>query len=158
MEDLHLQALMNICSRLRDTPLDRAVTGSLGMALQGVELPVHDIDLQTDEEGAYAIESCFPECVVKPVAYTVSERIRSHLGALEINGVKVEIMGAIEKHMDDGSWGAPVQVGEYRRWIEVRGLQVPVLSLQYEVEAYRSMGRTERADMLKRWLENRRAD
>jgi hypothetical protein len=33
-----------------------AVTGSLGMALQGMELAVHDIDLQTSREGAYEIE------------------------------------------------------------------------------------------------------
>jgi hypothetical protein len=152
-----LEVLLKICRRLRDTKLDWALTGSLGMALQGVDVPVHDIDLQTDEQGAYAMERCFRDDVVKPVTHTISERIRSHLGALEIDGIKVEIMGAIEKRLDDGSWGAPVQVIRHRRWIDVRGVRVPVLSLEYEVEAYRKMGRIERAEMLKSWLEQRGA-
>jgi len=49
-------------------------------------------------------------------------------------------------------------VPQHRLWMEVEGMQVPVLSLEYEVEAYRRMGRTERADMLERWLEERRQD
>ena len=158
MEEQYLGALLKVCSRLRDIPVDWAVTGSFGMVLQGVDLPVHDIDLQTDEPGAYAIEARFPECIVKPVTYTVSERIRSHLGALEIGGVKVEIMGAVEKLLDDGGWEAPVQVAQFRRWVEVQGTRVPVLSLEYEVEAYRKMGCLQRADVLERWLAERRLD
>jgi len=158
MEQRHLGVLLKICTRLLDTGVDWAVTGSLGMALQGVELPVHDIDLQTDEQGAYAIEGCFSECIVRPVAYTASERIRSHLGALEIDGVKVEIMGAVQKRLAADRWEVPAQVPQHRLWMEVEGMQVPVLSLEYEVEAYRRMGRTERADMLERWLEERRQD
>jgi len=158
MEQRHLAVLVKISRRLLDIPVEWAVTGSLGMALQGVELPVHDIDLQTDEQGAHAIERCFPEFVVRPVSYVASERIRSHLGALELDGVKVEIMGAVQKRLSDGSWEAPVQLGEYRRWIEVQGIPVPVLSLEYEVEAYRKMGRIERAEMLRTWLAERRTD
>jgi hypothetical protein len=156
MEPRHLDVLLKICSRLREVTVDWAVTGSLGMALQGVDLPVHDIDLQTDEQGAYAMERCFPECVFKPVSYIASERIRSHLGALEMDGTKVEIMGAVAKRLEDGSWEAPVQVTRYRQWIEVRGVRVPVLSLEYEVEAYRIMGRTEKSEMVKSWLAQRR--
>ena len=158
MEQGHLAVLLKICSRLNGTSVDWAVTGSLGMALQGVELPVHDIDLQTGEQGAYAIERCFPEYVVKPVTYVASERIRSHLGALEIDGIKVEIMGAIEKRVDDGAWEAPIQVQRYRRWVDVQGIRVPVLALEYEIEAYQKMGRIERAEMLERWLAERRTD
>ena len=33
-----------------------ALTGSAGFALQGMKLPVKDIDLQTDKAGAYATE------------------------------------------------------------------------------------------------------
>jgi hypothetical protein len=157
MEQQHLDVLLKICRRLRDTPVQWALTGSLGMALQGVDLPVDDIDLQTDEQGVYAIERCFPDCVVKPATYKVSERIRSHFGALDIDGVKVEIMGAVQKRLDEGGWEEPVEVAQHRHWIEVRGVQVPVLSLEYEVEAYRKMGRIERAEMLKSWLERRRA-
>jgi len=32
---------------------------------------------------------------------------------------------------------------------------VPVLSLKYEETAYRKLGRTEKADAIKKWLTNR---
>jgi len=50
------------------------------MALQGVPIPVHDIDIQTDKDGAYEIERCFAEYVVEPVRYSESQQTaRDHL-------------------------------------------------------------------------------
>jgi len=42
----HLKVLGKIVSRLKDSSINWVVTGSLGMALQGVPVEVHDIDLQ----------------------------------------------------------------------------------------------------------------
>ncbi len=140
-------------SVLLGTDVVWAVTGSLGMALHGLDLPVHDIDLQTDEQGAYAMERRLAQYVIRPVGYTPSERMRSHLGALEIEGVKVEIMGAVQKRLGDGSWEAPVDVLGCREWVEVRGARIPVLSLEYEYAAYQKMGRTATAEVLRKWLE-----
>jgi hypothetical protein len=152
----HLQALGKIVSRLEDTSIDWAVTGSLGMALQGVPLDVHDIDIQTDEAGAYAMERRFAEHVVRPVRYLESDRMRSHYGSLEIDGIDVEIMGDLQKRLDDQTWEAPVDVTHHRRWIEVGDLRVPVLSLEYEYRAYLKMGRTDRAEKLRAWLQENR--
>src|SRR4051812_5071866 len=100
----YLNALRRICQRLQDERLIWVVTGSLGMALQGVDVEVHDIDLQTDKDGAYEIQSRFGEWVVVPVRDSVSERIRSHFGLLEIDGIKVEIMGEVQKRIDEKTW------------------------------------------------------
>jgi hypothetical protein len=152
-----LNALRKICIRLNDHPIIWAVTGSLGMALQGMDIEVHDIDIQTSQSGAYEIEGYFPGYVVKPVQYVASERIRSHLGALEIEGVKVEIIGAIQKLVDGEAWEEPVNVEHYRRWISFEGEQVPVMSLEHEYHAYLRMGRVEKAEKIKNWLEEKRA-
>jgi hypothetical protein len=149
----YLQVLRKIVTRLQDRPITWVVTGSLGMALQGVPVEVHDIDIQTDREGAYAIERCFADLVVRPVRYVASERIRSHLGMLEIDGIQVEIMGAIQKRVDDQTWEAPVRVERYRRWKQTGTLRVPVLSLEYEYRAYLRMERREKAEVLRRWLQ-----
>ncbi len=74
------------------------VTGGFGFGLQGVLVEPHDIDIQTDKEGAYEIERLFSEFVVKPVKFRKSERIRSHFGALMIEGVRVEIMGRFKRN------------------------------------------------------------
>jgi len=152
-----LRALFTVREQLLGTDVIWAVTGSLGMALQGLDLPVHDIDLQTDERGAYAIEGRLARYVVRPVRYTPSERMRSHLGMLRIHGVKVEIIGGIQKRLDDGTWEEPTQVDLHRKWLDVRGEQVPVMSLEYEYDAYRKMGRAARASMLRKWLETNKS-
>ncbi len=148
----HLRALKTIITRLKDQPINWVVTGSLGMALQGVPVEVHDIDLQTDKDGAYEIERLLAEYRVVQVRYKESERIRSHLGKLEIDGIQVEIMGAFQKLLDEHTWEDPVKVEEHRQWVEINGMQAPVLSLEYEYQAYRKLGRTEKAQKLWDWI------
>lgn len=148
-----LNALRKIHNRLQDRQLNWAVTGSLGMALQGMTIEIHDIDLQTDRQSAYTIEKLFTNRVVVPVYFRESERIRSHYGALEIDGIKVEIMGDLQKSLGDQTWEEPVNVGHWLRWVEIDGMRIPVLSLEYEYQAYLHLGRTEKAHMLKNWLD-----
>jgi hypothetical protein len=149
----HLEVLRKILTQLKDRPVNWAVTGSLGMALQGVPVEVHDIDIQTDGDGAYEIERYLAEFVVKPVRYRESEHIRSHFGVLEIDGIKVEIMGAIQKRIDLQVWEQPVQIESYRRWVTIADMPVPVLSLEYEYQAYLRMGRDDKIEILRRWLQ-----
>lgn len=152
-----LDALRTIDDRLRGCPHPWAITGSLGMALQGMDLEIHDIDLQTDQPGAYEIEQRLAGYAAEPVRYLASERMRSHLGAFVIGGVKVEVMGGIQKLREDGTWEAPVQVELHRRWIDYAGMRLPVLDLAYEAQAYRRMGRVEKADKIQRWLDEPRS-
>jgi GNAT superfamily N-acetyltransferase len=151
----YLAALRTIHRRLCDASIEWVVTGSLGMALQGMSVEVHDIDLQTDEIGAYEIEKRLADYIIRPVRYVASERIRSHFGRLEIEGVKVEIMGALQKWLDGQGWEKPVDVTQYRRLVEVEGMSVPALSLAYEQQAYEQLGRLDKAEAIQRWLEKR---
>jgi hypothetical protein len=157
IEARHLDAMRRIYARLEDSQVNWVITGSLGMALQGVDVEVHDIDIQTDKDGAYEIESRFSECVVKPVRYSISERIRSHFGMLEIDDMKVEIMGDIQMKLDDQTWEEPVKVERYRHWVEVDGMRIPVLSLEYEYQAKLKLGRNEKAEILRKWLQGAKA-
>jgi len=151
----YLSALWKICNRLEGSQVNWVVTGSLGMALQGVPVAVGDIDIQTDKAGAYEIEGRFAEAVVKPVRYAESKRIRSYFGMVEVDGLKVEIMGNLQKRLDDQGWEAPVKVEDYREWVEIERMRVPVLSLAYEYQAYLKLGRREKAEVLRRSLEKR---
>ena len=150
--DQYFEVLRKIAASLKSEPVVWAVTGSIGMALQGMKLEVHDIDLQTDRDGAYTIERALRNYSVKPVRFVESERIQSYLGMLEIDGIKVEIMGGIQKRLENLDWEPPVNVEPHRIWLEVNGLQVPVMSLEYEYQAYLKMGRTQKAEMIRDWL------
>ncbi len=148
-----LSAVRAISAGLQDLPFPWAITGSLGFALQGSEVTVHDIDLQTSQEGAFEIERRFAPESRRKVAFSQADRIRSYFGALEIAGLKVEIMGALQKRMPDGSWEDPVDVSTHRVWVETDGLKLPVMDLEYEYLAYRILGRIEKAQVLREWLD-----
>jgi hypothetical protein len=155
LDQNYLDSLRIIVRRLEDTAIDWVVTGSCGFALQGVDVAVHDIDLQTDKDGAYAIERLFLEESSRKVVYSIADNIRSHLGALAINGIQVEIMGDIQKRLNDGIWEEPVDIRSHRRWVTIDGMHIPVLSLEHEYKAYLALGRVEKAEMLRKWLQSK---
>jgi len=97
IQPIYLQVLRKIHNGLAGSSAVWAVTGSLGMALQGMPVTVNDIDIQTDRSGAYEIERRFAPFVTRKVTFSEAETIRSHFGSLTIDGIRVEIMGDIQK-------------------------------------------------------------
>ena len=154
IDPVYLNVLRQIHARLCNTDVNWVVTGSLGFALQGVPVQPNDIDIQTDKVGAYEIERRFSDVIIRKVKYSAIERIKSHFGALQIDGIEVEIMGDIQKRGVDCVWEEIVDPAHYRQMVEIAGLLVPVLSLEYEYQAYLKFGRVERAKMLRRWLDD----
>ncbi|MCL0069358.1 GNAT family N-acetyltransferase [Dehalococcoidia bacterium] len=65
---------------------------------------------------------------------TSSEQIRSHFGALEIKGIKVEIMGDLQKRLANQKWEEPVRIESYRHWIEIDEVRIPVKILPFQPE------------------------
>ncbi len=157
IDPTYLNILRQIYTRLKDSSINWVVTGSLGFALQNVTVTPQDIDLQTNEAGAYEIERLLSEHITRNVAFSSAENIRSHFGALTIDGIKVEIMGDISKRLEDSTWERPVDLERYKQFVEVEGMQVPVLSLEYEYQAYLKLGRLEKAQMLRKVLQDRDA-
>ena len=50
------------------------------------------------QASAYRIQALGPDAVVDPVMLRTSPTYCSHLGHLSIDGITVEIMGAMERH------------------------------------------------------------
>ena len=144
----HLHVLRRICELLKTADVTWVLTGSLGLALQGVETEVHDIDLQTDAAGALEVERLLAEYVVRPVGLKEDALVRSYLGAAQIDGVEVEIIGDIRKRPPGGEWGPPPDLARLAIAVDAVGMRVPVLPLEYEREAYRAMGRSEKVGLI----------
>lgn len=153
ISESHIQVLIKIAAALGNRNIDWVVTGSMGMALHGVPLEVHDIDLQTDKNGVFEIEEIFKENIIAPIAFRSSDRLQSYFGKLEIDGIQVDLMGDLQHRSTDLSWEEPVKVAEHREWLECGDLSVPMMPLEYEVVAYSKMGRIERAKLLRDWLD-----
>lgn len=144
-----------IYDRLQGTNITWAVTGSLGYALQGVPVAPHDIDIQTDKKGAYEIEHLLDEFVVERVHFSSAKRIQSHFGVFIINEIRVEIMGDIEKRTSKGIWQQIDDLRKYVTLVEIDDMAIPVLSLEYESNAYMQLGREDKARFLRNWLKRR---
>jgi hypothetical protein len=154
----YLVVLRQLFTELKESRVLWVVTGSLRFALQGLPLEPHDIDLQTDAEGAYEIARRFSSQVSRNVTFSSTESIRSHFGALLIEGLVVEIMGDIQKRLEDGTWEPPVNLKSHRQFFRVEDMDIPVLTLAYEAQAYRKLGRPERAAMLQEAASRRMQD
>jgi hypothetical protein len=150
-----IRVLEKIYRRLKQKNINWVLTGSLGFAIQGVPTDVNDIDIQTDRDGAYGIERIFSEFITKKVHFLSSERIRSHFGEMIIDGIKVEIMGDIQKKFDNGTWEEKPDLEKYRRFVNIDEMNIPILSLDYEYQAYLKLGRVDKANMLKKWMERK---
>jgi hypothetical protein len=148
----HRKALLDFDERLAGRSVIWALTGSVGHRLQGVPIDVNDIDIQTDKHGAHCIAALFNEAVTEPVRWRESASIRSFFGTLEFHGVTIEIMGAVQKRLPDGTWEQPVDVIAHRVLINFAGRNIPAMGLPYECQAYECLGRLDRAKLLRRFV------
>lgn len=126
-----------------------ALTGSAGLRLQGVDLSVNDLDLQTDSKTVFLLEKELAEFMKVPVHLWESEHTLSYHGQAEINGLQVELLGDIRHRQPDGTWGTSLEIESVLVWVDWRNLKIPVLSLTHEAFAYEVMGRVQKAELIR---------
>ena len=144
------EEILAVLRRL-DRELDGALwvlTGSVGLALQGMPLEPRDVDVQTDAAGAYEIQRRLAAYTTRPVAFVTRERTRSHWGGFSIDGIEVEVMGDAQQRPPGGEWGPAPDLARLAIWVEMDDLRLRVLPLAYEADAYRRMGRDEKAALI----------
>jgi hypothetical protein len=127
---------------LGEAGLPYKVVGGASIVLQGLPLPVRDVDIETDIEGAYRFEAVFPAQVTEPVRLQANEQYRSHLGRLNFGGVPVEVMGNLERRQGE-AWAPTAAVTETTVYVD--GVPVLVSTLEEETLAYIRRGRLDRA-------------
>jgi hypothetical protein len=145
----HLSALRVLVAHLPLDEINWALTGSTAHLLQGVPVEPHDIDVQTDEAGAWRAAEALAAYCASPPRWTESQEMRSLLGSYAIEGIEIELIGALQKRKPNGSWGTPADPAEQRRVVRLEDLAIPVLTLEYEAVAYAEIGRHERAELLR---------
>ena len=155
LTDQHYAALHVILQRTQPHPdLVWALTGSTSFSLQGMDVEPHDIDIMTDEAGAYLLGDLLAPWCAKPVTQSQAPYIRSHYGTFLIEGVEVEVMGASRRLGLDGTWGEPWDLKPRRYFLTARGLVLPVIHLRHEVQAYQELRRPDRARQIEQFLWN----
>jgi len=112
----------------------------------------HDIDLRTTAHDAYALESLFQPYQKRSVNFASTGTVQSHFGALDINGVQVEIIGDMQHRLADGTWEPIVDMNRFKVWVALDDIEVPVMSLPFLYQAYQLLGRADKVELLKYWL------
>lgn len=144
----HLHVLGFLFNRLPLLEWVWALTGSAGLRLQGVGVPVHDLDIQTGRKTIYLIEKELAEFMQTPVHAWESAGMRSLDGRAVVQGIEIELLANISHRQPDGIW---CDYTDFSRviWIETHGLHIPVFPLADELEAYQAMGRTEKIALIR---------
>jgi hypothetical protein len=149
LPEQHTNILSLLVARIPPTEYSWALTGSAGLRLQGVDGPVHDLDLQTDGKTIFRLEKQLAEFMKTAVHFWKSEHTLSYHGQAEINGLQVEFLGDMRHLRPDGTWEPPLNIDSVLVWIEWHNLQIPVLSLEHEALAYEKMGRVQKAALIR---------
>jgi hypothetical protein len=149
LPEQHTHVLSLLVRRVPPTEYLWALTGSAGLRLQGVDLSVHDLDLQTDAKNVFLLERELAEFMKIPVHIWEMEHTLSYYGQAEIDGLQVELLGDIRHRRPDGTWDVPLNIPSVLVWVKWQSLQVPVLSLVQEAIAYEKMGRREKAERIR---------
>lgn len=139
---------------LRSIPPDTyvwALTGSAGLRLQGVDVQVHDLDIQTDEQTIYILEQCLAQFMKTPVHFWESAGMHSLDGKAEIENIEIELLANIAHKMPDGTWSTFTDFSRLI-WVDSHGLQIPTFPLEDELAAYEAMGRVEKAALIRKTI------
>ncbi|MBN2458880.1 hypothetical protein JXB28_01220 [Candidatus Woesearchaeota archaeon] len=150
--EANYKALKTITEKLKGHDIDWVLIGSTNLALQGVDVEVHDIDLITDQQGGERMAELLKEYITKPFEYSEKGPFRSYYSILDIHGIKAEIIAEMQYKLRSGEWSDKSRVAE-KKMIEYQGLEVPVWDLKKEYEDYNLMGREEKAQKIKEFMD-----
>ena len=149
LPESHSKALRILVEKVPPDKILWVLTGSGGLRLQGVDVAVHDLDIQSDEPGIYELARRMARFTKRAPQLMEGERIRSHFGSLLVEGVLVELMGDIQHRKQDGSWDEPPELLSLKRWVPWKGQLIPVLDLRYEARAYSLLGRDDKVKAIR---------
>jgi len=149
LPERHTQVLSLLFEKINPAEYLWVLTGSACLRLQGVDVPVNDLDLQTDAASVHLLEEKLSEFMKVPVHIRETEHTLSHHGQAEINGLQVELLGDICHRRADGTWENPLDIKAERLWVEQQGFGIPVIPLAHEAAAYEKMGRSQKAKLIR---------
>ncbi len=144
----HIRALDFLLKQIPPNECLWVLTGSAGLRLQGVDIPIHDLDIQTDGKTIYFIQKRLAEFMKTPVHLWESPSMRSLDGRAEIEGIEIELLANVAHLLPNGSWSTYTDFSRLL-WLDWHERRVAVFPLADEADAYESMGRNEKAALIR---------
>ena len=148
MDEKMLDVLQKIGKRMNENNINWYLIGSGGLYLRnvpGIE-KVNDLDFLVLLNDYEKIKTLFEENLVKEEENDLGKKI-----ILDVDGVEVEICGenseglymrGLDKEKNDS--------------VELNGIKVNLFPLEGEEKCYREIGREEKADLIKSFIESKK--
>jgi hypothetical protein len=144
----NIEVIKFITEKLSHININWALIGSSNLALQGVDVEAHDIDILIDKEGALLIGEILKEFTEKEIKYQESEKFKSYYGKFIIDGVDVEIMGdLLIINPEENIWSQSLNLSE-KIYFQIDNIKIPIISLDQEYKAYLKLGRIRKAQKI----------
>ena len=111
--------MKKIVERLKEKNVNWVLTGSTALAIHGVDVTVHDIDIKTDMESADKIADALKEFNIEPMHVKTSPQFKSYYGLFKINDVQVEVFADLEvKRNDEWTNIVKSRITEIKRYVQ----------------------------------------
>lgn len=135
-----LEIVKSIAQKLE--VISYVLIGSVNLYLQGIKVNVRDVDILTTPEGIRKIDTILAEYRTKEIYFDETEGRNSWRSFYEIEGIEIEVLGNVTN-----AYRNPESVHR-KVLVEIDGVELPCLVLAEEIEAYKLMGRPEKAKMI----------
>ena len=140
MSQRFIHALAVISRKAKKKRIRWVIVGSASVALQGVDVRPHDIDILTTKHGAYAMNAVLRLYEVKAVRFGRSSTFESYFGEFRIRGVKVQVMGDLRVKIRH-RWVSLTPRLRRPRIVRVQRLNLPVTPLRSQLVTYKALAR-----------------
>ena len=145
------EALLALLQRIERQNMNWWLVGSAALAVRGLKIDPHDIDLCVDDASAHSLGQMLEDCLIEPVQ-DVRGWVCNWFGRAFLH-TRIEWVGGVDKHLDEDEVSdfGPIAASR-KETITWRGyeIQVPPLDLQLLVSERR--GLTNRVKQIKRAL------
>lgn len=147
MEEKMLDVLQKIGKKMSDNDIEWYLIGSAGLSLRnvsGIE-KVNDLDFLVLLKDYEKLKDIFKEEFVKEEENNLGKKI-----VLDVDGIQVEICG----ETPEGLFMKEVD-NEKDNHLELNGIKVNFIPLEKEEVCYRELGREEKADLIKSFIQKK---
>lgn len=143
MKKKAVEALKEIHRRLKRKRVNWVVTASASLALQGINVEPHDIDIATDARGEKIFGKTFSD-ETKPVKLSETSLFRSHISEFTVKGMRIHVVRGFKAKLE-GKWWRPKTL-ENSKKIRFKGMTLRVSDLREELFFYENSSRRKDAE------------
>jgi hypothetical protein len=140
----NVEALKKINKIFSDKKIDWILKGSMALAIRGINVEVHDIDIFINKKDIEKIPPIFDSNTKRTLEYVQTDalNIRSLWGTYIFDEAEIDIVSEVE-HKINGKWKR-INIKKTTK-VVFEGMKFKILDLEEEYDGYLALGRTEKA-------------